>query len=116
MSTQEFLFSDPNSSYQITLENNIILTLQIVTNSLAMIFFRDSQGNVTDVPPALAIYGYDPVTNVKKEIYTMPGTHQYGLCWTDNYTISYKNQTVFTITNKRAWDLSANSPITPYSP
>jgi hypothetical protein len=98
-----FSFTNPDSEYSHKICSNVILHLRRTNHAVAILSFTDEMGNKVDVPTVFRVYTKDYQTN--KEVIQKPIDNIYALCWSDNYTIAFNNQTILEIKNNRNWDI-----------
>lgn len=101
---KKFDFSMINNQYTYTINENILLRIKQLSNSIAVLYFTDEIGNKINIPTGLVVYTYD-FQNTEKKIIKQLFIQDYTLCWTNNYIIELHGNIVIDIKSQRCWNI-----------
>ena len=92
--------------YTQKIDDSIVLSIERINNSYAILFFQDELGNKINVPKDICLY--DSVYDDKNGILQLKKSNAniYCLSWTENFEIHYKNKPILKINNPRVWNFN----------
>jgi len=99
-----FDFTMTESVYVYNISSKIKLCIKQINHSVAMLCFTDEMNNKINIPDGIVVYTYD-YEDVNKKIIQKAINQNYPLCWTDNYTIEYKQIKILSLNNQRKWNI-----------
>lgn len=103
MDAQTFSFTTAVSVYTYNIDENLVIHIDKINNSVASLYFTNKTNEKINVPNEIVVYEYDFQTN--KKVPLKPIQQHYVLCWTDNYTIEFENKIILDIKNERKWTI-----------
>ena len=95
-----FDFTNTDNEYIFNMGSNIILHIKRSNHSVAVLYFTDEMSNKINIPDDIVVYTYTNKKIIQKAI-----KQDYPLCWTDNYTIEYKQIQILSINSQRKWNI-----------
>ena len=102
-----FDFTKTNNEYIYNINSNIILHINRMNHSVAILYFTDEMGNKINIPNGIVVYTYDYQNKNKKISLKSSIKKEYLLCWTDDYTIELNKNIVLNIKNQRNWNITS---------
>lgn len=108
MSTYKTQFSFKNNSQimEFPVGDNVLARIESAGPSIARLYFVQNQAEIK-IPEGIRVY--DNTNKVKVD----PVSRQeFAMCWTDDYSIIYKDEVLLQLNNKRVWSVQG----TPYIP
>ncbi len=104
-----FDFTLADSEFVYNIHSTIKLCIKNLNHSVAILYFTDDEMNhLINIPDGIVVYTYDYQNT--QTVKLKPVDKSYPLCWTDNYIIEYKNNTLFNINNQRKWNILSEKP------
>jgi hypothetical protein len=101
---REFDFTMTESEYVYNISSTIKLCIKRINHSVAILYFTDKMNKKINIPDDIVVYTYD-YEDVNKKIIQKAINNDYPLCWTDNYTIEYKQIQIISLNNQRKWNI-----------
>ena len=99
-----FDFTKTDNEYTYNMGSNAILHIKRVNHGVAVLYFTDELSNKINIPDGIVVYAFDYQDTIKK-IIQKPIKQDYPLCWTDNYTIEYKQIEIVSLNSQRKWKI-----------
>lgn len=101
---ETFDFTKTDNEYMYNMGSNMILHIKQTNHSVALLYFTDEMSNKINIPEDIVVYTYD-YQDTNKKIIQKPIKQDYPLCWTDNYTIEYKEIEFLSLNTQRKWNI-----------
>jgi len=96
---------EPNRPIEVYQMDSFFLILTRLTPSLASMSFTDLSNREIKIPNGLIVYECDFETGKLTNFSRLFNSEKFILCWTDNYVVKYKRNTVLNIECRKSWDL-----------
>ena len=106
MTTIPFNFSI-EQQYTCNIDTNIVLKLERVSYSNAMLAFTDDNNILISIPDKIVVYTYEmapTILTIKQKLSPIHPNY-YALIWTDNYDILYEDKLILSIKTPRTWNI-----------
>jgi hypothetical protein len=100
----KFDFSNDNNAYIHKIDQDIILHIKRINNSVANLYFTDEKLNKINIPDKIFVFTYN-YENRHEKIPVQKINQGYILCWTDNYTVEFNKKVLINIKNQRQWNI-----------
>jgi hypothetical protein len=101
---ETFDFTKTDNEYVYNMASNMILHIKRMNHGVAVLYFTDELNNKINIPDGIKVYTFDYQDTIKK-IIQKPIKQDYPLCWTDNYTIEYKQIEIVSVNSQRKWKI-----------
>jgi hypothetical protein len=101
---ETFDFTKTDNEYVYNMGSNMILHIKRINHGVAVLYFTDELNNKINIPDGIKVYTFDYQDTIKK-IIQKPIKQDYPLCWTDNYTIEYKQIEIVSVNSQRKWKI-----------
>ena len=112
MSSQTFQFYPVQKQHFYTKvideDENIVLNIERLSPSTAIVYFTDENHNAMNIPKRLVIFE-DEALHTKTILPRITNTERYILSWVNNYTIEYKGKSIIDIQCQKSWNISSLS-------
>lgn len=90
------------NEYYTYIDSDLILHIENISNTVAMLYFTDDMENEIPIPKGLFVYSRD--TNLT--IQSPYKNKQFVLCWANNYVVKFNGETILIINSPRIWDIT----------